>query len=162
MIEAGQRIPDTKIFILIDNSPVAVSSSEYFAGKQVAVFGVPGAFTRTCSARHLPGFVNTAGDFKAAGIDEIACISSNDVFVLNAWADAYSASDSVTMVSDGLLNFCSACGLSVELVDNGFGRRCRRFSMIVKDGVITHFHIEKPGEFGQTSAETLLADLTVD
>lgn len=158
-IEVGQKIPTVDLFILKDGRPASVSSEELFGERRIALFGVPGAFTSTCSAKHLPGFVNHADAFSAAGIDEVMCLATNDVFVLDAWGRMYDADDKVSMVSDGLLNFTRAVGLEVILQDNGFGARCKRFSMIINDGVVTSFHTEKAGEFGQTSAETLLADL---
>jgi peroxiredoxin len=159
-IDAGQKMPRVDVFVLKDGSPKAISTDALFGGKRIALFGVPGAFTRTCSAKHLPGFVQHAAALKAAGIDEVMCLSTNDVFVLDAWGWAYDANGKVAMVSDGLLNFTRAAGLEVVLRDNGFGERCKRFSMIVDDGVVTNFHTEKPGEFGETSAETLLGDLS--
>ncbi len=159
-IAKGQKIPSVDIFVLEGGAPKAVSIDALFSGRRVAMFGVPGAFTRTCSASHLPGFANNADALKAAGIDEVLCLSTNDVFVLDAWARASDADGKVSMVGDGLLSFARAADLDVMLRDNGFGKRCRRFSMIVDDGVVTHFHTEKPGEFGETSAETLLDDLS--
>lgn len=159
-IEAGQKVPKVDVFLLEDGSPKAVSTDLLFGGRRIALFGVPGAFTRTCSAKHLPGFVEHADALKAAGIDEVMCLSTNDVFVLDAWGRAYDANGKVTMVSDGLLSFTRAAGLEVMLRDNGFGERCKRFSMISDDGVVTHVHTEKPGEFGETSAEALLRDLS--
>ncbi len=159
-IDVGQKIPDVELFILEDGGPKAVSTDALFGGKRVALFGVPGAFTRTCSAKHLPGFVQHADALKAAGIDEVMCLSTNDVFVLDAWGQAYDTDGKVTMVSDGLLSFTRTAGLEVMLRDNGFGHRCRRFSMIVDSGVVASFHTEEPGEFGETSAETLLGGLS--
>jgi peroxiredoxin len=159
-IDTGQKIPDVELFVLEDGGSKAVSTDTLFGGRRIALFGVPGAFTRTCSAKHLPGFVQHADALKAAGIDLVMCLSTNDVFVLDAWARAYNANGKVSMVSDGLLSFTRSAGLQVMLRDNGFGERCKRFSMIIDDGVVTHFHTEKPGEFGATSAETLLGDLS--
>ncbi|MGH1480319.1 MAG: peroxiredoxin [Geminicoccales bacterium] len=159
-IDVGQKIPNVELFILEDGGPKAVSTDALFGGKRVALFGVPGAFTRTCSAKHLPGFVQHADALKAAGIDEVMCLSTNDVFVLDAWGRAHDADGKVVMVSDGLLSFTRAAGLEVMLRDNGFGQRCRRFSTIVDNGVVASFHTEKPGEFGETSAETLLGGLS--
>lgn len=158
-IGAGDRIPDAEVFVLEDGGPKGVSARELMAGKRVALFGVPGAFTRTCSAQHLPGFVSNADALKAKGIDEIMCLSVNDVFVLAAWAREHAADASVTMVSDGSLNFTRAAGIETDMSARGFGPRCQRFSMIVDDGVVTHVHFEEPGQFGETSAEILLEDL---
>ncbi len=159
MIEVGQRIPDVEIFTLTDDGPSATTCGAFFGGRRVALFGVPGAFTRTCSAKHFPGFVEKSDAIKAAGIHEVVCMSTNDVFVLGAWAEMLSADDKVSTVSDGCLNFTRATGLETDLSANGFGPRCRRFSMIIDDGLVTHMHVEEPGEFGATSAETLLNDL---
>lgn len=160
MIEAGQTFPDVNLFTLRDGGPAAVTSRDLLAGRRVAMFGVPGAFTRTCSAKHLPGYIAQADALRAAGIDEIICLSTNDIFVLQAWLDKFGAGDKITAISDGPMNFTRAAGLEVDMNANGFGARCRRFSMVIEDGTIARMHLEAPGEFGETSAETLLADLT--
>lgn len=159
MIEAGQKFPSTSLFRLTDGAPEAFTSDDFLRAKRVALFGVPGAFTRTCSAKHLPGFIAQSEALRAAGIDEVCCLSTNDVFVLAAWAERFEADGKVSMISDGAMNFTSAAGLQADMSANGFGVRCRRFSMIIDDGTITHMHLEAPGEFGETSAETLLAHL---
>lgn len=159
MIQVGQKLPVVDLFVLKDGGPVGVSSDTLFSGKRVALFGVPGAFTRTCSAKHLPGFISRSDEFSAAGVDEIMCLSVNDPFVLAAWAEQHGANGKVSMIGDGTLRFTRAAGLEVDMDGNGFGARCRRFSMIVEDGQVTHIHLEEPGEFGATSAETLLDDL---
>jgi len=158
-IKIGDRVPAVDLFVMTDDGPGAVSSGELFAGKRVALFGVPGAFTRTCSAKHLPGFVAGADALKAKGIDAIYCLSVNDAFVLAAWGREHGAEGRVTMIGDGVLAFTRAAGLEVDMSAKGYGPRCRRFSMIVDDGVVTHLHLEEPGAFGATSAETLLDDL---
>jgi peroxiredoxin len=158
-LQAGQKIPNVELFVLSDAGPQKTMSDELFGGRKVALFGVPGAFTRTCSARHLPGFIGQAEALKAAGVDEIICLATNDVFVLAAWAQMNDADGKVSMVSDGCLNFTRAAGLEADMSANGFGPRCRRFSMLVDDGVVTHMHLEEPGEFGETSADVLLKDL---
>ena len=162
MIEVGQRIPIVVLFILKDGGPLPVASDELLGGKRIALFGVPGAFTRTCSAKHLPGFLEHSDTIRAAGIDEVMCLSTNDVFVLAAWAEVHGAKGKVSMVSDGCLNFARATGLETDMSANGFGPRCRRFSMVVDDGRVTHLHLEEPGEFWATSADTLLSDLQPD
>jgi len=159
MIEVGQNIPTVELFVLGDDGPQSVSSASLFSGKHVALFGVPGAFTRTCSAKHLPGYIDHLDRLKAAGVDEVICLSTNDVFVLAAWAEMAGADDKITMVGDGSLNFTHAAGLAADMSAKGFGTRCRRFSMLVRDGVVTHLHLERDGDFGETSAEVLLADL---
>ncbi len=159
MIEAGDKFPDVELFRLQDGAPIAVTSAALLGGRRVAMFGVPGAFTRTCSAKHLPGFISQAAAFGAAGVDEVFCLSTNDAFVLDAWARMFEADGKVSMLSDGPMAFTRAAGLEADMSANGFGLRCRRFSMLIDDGVVTHFHVEEPGEFGATGAEALLADL---
>jgi peroxiredoxin (alkyl hydroperoxide reductase subunit C) len=159
-IAPGDRIPNATLFVLgEDGGPKAVSADEIFKGRRVALFGVPGAFTRTCSARHLPGFVAQADALKARGIDEVVCLAVNDAAVMSAWGQQHGAADKVLMVGDGRLEFTRGAGLEVDMSARGYGHRCRRFSMIVDDGRVTHMHLEKDGGFGETSAETLLADL---
>lgn len=159
MIKVGDRVPSVELFVLKDGGPAAVSADALFAGRRVAMFGVPGAFTRTCSAKHFPGFVEQADAIRAAGVDEIFCLSTNDVFVLTAWAATFAAENKVSVVSDGPMHFTRAAGLEADMSANGFGPRCRRFSMIIDDGEVTAMHVEEPGAFGATSAETLLGDL---
>jgi len=158
-IAVGEKIPDVEVFILEDGGPKGLSASELMAGKKVALFGVPGAFTRTCSAQHLPGFIKNADALKAKGIDEIMCLAVNDVFVLAAWARDHGAEGTITMVSDGAANFTRAAGIEMDMNARGFGLRCQRFSMVVDNGVITHLHFEKPAQFGETSAEIMLEEL---
>jgi len=158
-ITTGERIPKVDLFVMTADGPGPISSDDLFGGKRVALFGVPGAFTRTCSAKHLPGFVSGADALKAKGVDEVVCLSVNDAFVMAAWGREHGAEDKVTMVGDGGLAFTRGAGLEVDMSAKGYGLRCRRFSMIVDNGVVTHLHLEKPGEFGETSAETLLNDL---
>lgn len=159
MIKVGDRISTHELFVMTADGPGPVSSDAIFGKKRVALFGVPGAFTRTCSARHLPGFVAQADALKAKGIDEVLCLAVNDAAVLAAWSREHAAEGKVGMISDGCLNFTRAAGLEVDLSTRGYGPRCRRFSMIVNDGTVTHLHLEEGAGFGETSAETLLADL---
>ena len=158
-IAVGRQVPDAVVFRLAADGPEAISMRDLAAGRRIAVFGVPGAFTRTCSARHLPGFVAQADVLKSKGIDEIVCLAVNDVFVLAAWSREHDADGRVTMISDGALNFTRAAGLETDMSDRGFGVRCRRFAMVVDDGEITHLYLEQPGAFGETSAERMLEDL---
>ncbi len=141
-----------------DDGPEAVSSETLFRGRRVALFGVPGAFTRTCSAKHLPGFVMHADAIKAKGIDEVMCLAVNDAAVLAAWSREHGADVKVTMIGDGCLNFTRAAGLEVDLSAKGYGPRCRRFSMILDDGVIAQMYLEETG-FGETSAERMMEGL---
>lgn len=159
MLDVGQSIPQVDLFILKENAPESISSEDLLSGKRVALFGVPGAYTRTCSASHFPGYLKHSEALKAAGVDEIMCLSTNDVFVLNAWADVFPTDGRILMVGDGCLSFTRAAGLEADMNDKGFGSRCRRFSMVIDDGLVMHMHLEEPGEFGATSAETLLNDL---
>jgi len=158
-VTIGDRIPAAQVYVLTPDGPSEISTDSLFGGKRIALFGVPGAFTRTCSAQHLPGFVAHAAALRAAGIDEVMCLSVNDPFVLAAWSRQHGADGSITMVGDGSLNLTRALGLEADMSARGFGKRCRRFSMIVNDTTITHFHVEPDAGFGETSAERLLEDL---
>ena len=158
-VSVGDKLPSTTIVKATDNGPEAVSSDEFFAGRKVALVAVPGAFTPTCSARHLPGFLDKAGDLKAKGIDEVAFTSVNDAFVMNAWAKANDSGDKVTMLADGNGDFAKAVGLTMDGSKFGLGERSQRYSMIVDDGVVTELNVEAPGEFKVSSAEHLLEQL---
>ena len=157
-IKVGDRLPDVKLVKATENGPEAVQSADYFAGKKVALFSVPGAFTPTCSARHLPGYVEKAEDLKAKGVDEIVATSVNDPFVLGAWNKA-AGSDDITMLADGNSEFAEALGLTTDLSAFGLGKRGQRFSMIVDDGVVKELNVEAPGDFSVSSAEHLLGQL---
>ena len=139
--------------------PQPVSSAEFFAGKRVALFSVPGAFTPTCSAKHLPGFVEKADALKAKGIDVIACTAVNDAFVMGAWGKASGVEDKVTMLADGNGDFVKAVGLEMDGSKFGMGARGQRFAMIVNDGKVEHLFVEAPGEFRVSSAEYMLEQL---
>jgi peroxiredoxin len=138
--------------------PEKVSSSEYFAGKKVALFSVPGAFTPTCSARHLPGYVEKAAELKAKGVDEIVGTAVNDAFVMGAWNQA-SGSQDITMLADGNGDFAEAVGLTMDGSGFGLGKRGQRYSMIVDDGVVSELNVEAPGDFSVSSAEHMLGQL---
>jgi len=154
----GDKIPDLELFHMGDDGPESISSQDIFAGKTVALFGLPGAFTKTCSALHLPGFVHNADAIKSKGVDEIVCLSVNDAWVMNAWGESKGAIGKVMMVGDGGLEFTRWAGLEVDLSAKGYGPRCKRFSALVDDGTVTAVHFEQDG-FGETSAERLLEDL---
>ena len=154
-ISVGDRIPDVPLAIATPDGPQPTTSAEYFAGKRVALFAVPGAFTPTCSARHLPSYVDKAGDLKARGIDEIAAISVNDAFVMSAWNKADGSSD-ITMLADGNGDFAEAVGLTMDGSKFGMGKRSQRYSMVVNDGVVEKLNVEAPGEYNASSAETML------
>jgi peroxiredoxin len=157
-IAVGDKLPDVKLAMATENGPEAVQSADFFKGKRVALFSVPGAFTPTCSAKHLPGYVAKAGELKAKGIDEIACTAVNDAFVMGAWGKR-DGSDDVTMLGDGNGDLVEALGLTMDGKGIGFGRRGQRFSMVVNDGVVEQLNVEAPGEFKVSSAEHMLAQL---
>ncbi|WOE74127.1 peroxiredoxin [Alterisphingorhabdus coralli] len=158
MIEEGQKLPEAKLTKVAESGPEQVSSTEYFAGKKVALFSVPGAFTPTCSAQHLPGFVEKADELRAKGIDEIACTAVNDAFVMGAWNQAAGSAD-VTMLADGNGDFVTAMDLTMDGSGFGMGKRGQRFSMLVNDGVVEKLFVEAPGDFRVSSAEHLLEAL---
>jgi len=157
-ISKGERLPDVKLVKATADGPDAVQTSDYFAGKTVALFSVPGAYTPTCSARHLPGFVERADELKAKGVDEIACIAVNDAFVLSSWAKANGA-EGITMLADGNGEFAEAVGLVMDGTGFGMGKRGKRYSMIVEDGMVRELNVEEPGDFKVSSAEHLLGQL---
>lgn len=157
-IKAGDRIPDVPITIATADGPKPTTSGEFFRGKKVALFAVPGAFTPTCSARHLPSYVEKAGELKGKGVDEIACISVNDPFVMAAWGKADGSPD-ITMISDGNGEFADAVGLSMDASKFGMGKRSQRYSMVVNDGIVEQVNVEAPGEYKASSAETMLEQL---
>jgi peroxiredoxin len=157
-IQAGDTIPDVPIAIATDEGPQPTTSGDYFKGKRVALFAVPGAFTPTCSARHLPSYVDKASELKSKGIDEIACISVNDPFVMAAWGDR-DGSDDITMLADGNGQFADAIGLEMDGSKFGMGKRSQRYSMVVDDGVVEQVNVEAPGEYKASSAEHMLEQL---
>ena len=157
-IAKGDRIPDVTLVRATDSGPEKVQSGDYFAGKKVALFSVPGAFTPTCSAKHLPGFVDKAAELKAKGVDEIVGTAVNDAFVMGAWNKASGSSD-ITMLADGNGQFAEALGLTMDGSGFGMGKRGQRFSAIVDDGVITELNVEAPGDFKVSSAEHMLGQL---
>ncbi|MFC3099639.1 peroxiredoxin [Altererythrobacter lauratis] len=157
-IAKGDKLPDVTLVKVTEGGPEKVSSAEYFAGKKVALFAVPGAFTPTCSAKHLPGYVEKAAELKAKGVDEIACTAVNDAFVLGAWNKA-GGSDDITMLADGNGEFAAALGLDADFSGFGMGKRSQRYSLIVNDGVVEEVNVEGPGEFKVSSAEHMLGQL---
>jgi peroxiredoxin len=157
-IQVGDRLPDVPLAIGTSEGPKPTTSGEFFAGKRVALFAVPGAFTPTCSARHLPSYVDKAGELKSQGIDEIACISVNDPFVMAAWGKADGSGD-ITMLADGNGAFADAVGLTMDGSKFGMGKRSQRYSMIVNDGVVEQLNVEAPGEYRASSAEHMLDQL---
>lgn len=157
-ISVGDKLPDVKLTKATENGPEAVQAADYFKGKRVALFSVPGAYTPTCSAKHLPGFVDKAEALKAKGVDEIACTAVNDAFVLGAWSKANDAA-SVTMLADGNGEFAQALGLTMDGSGFGLGQRGSRWSAVVNDGVVEQLNVEAPGDFKVSSAEHLLEQL---
>jgi peroxiredoxin len=157
-IQVGDRLPDVPIAIATGEGPKQTSSGDYFRGKRVALFAVPGAFTPTCSARHLPSYVDKAQELKDSGIDEIACISVNDPFVMAAWGERDGSKD-ITMIADGNGQFAKAVGLAFDGSKFGMGERSQRYSMIVNDGVVEQLNVEAPGEYRASSAENMLDQL---
>ncbi|WP_375381271.1 peroxiredoxin [uncultured Sphingomonas sp.] len=154
-ISTGQRVPTTTLTKVTADGPDQVSSDDFFAGRTVALFAVPGAYTPTCSARHLPSYIDKAGELKAKGVDEIACTSVNDPFVMAAWAKSTGA-DAITMLADGNGDFATALGLTMDGSKFGLGQRSQRYAMLVKDGVIEQLNVEEPGQYSVSSAEHLL------
>ena len=157
-IKVGDKLPDVKLVKATEAGPEAVQSGDYFAGKKVAIFSVPGAFTPTCSARHLPGYVDKAEDLKAKGVDEIVATAVNDPFVMGAWNKAAGSGD-ITMLADGNGEFADALGLTADMSGFGLGKRGQRWSAIVEDGVVKELNVEAPGDFSVSSAEHLLGQL---
>jgi peroxiredoxin len=160
MAKVGDKVPSATLYELGSEGPKPVKTEELFAaGKKVVVFALPGAFTPTCSAKHVPGFVADADKFKAKGVDTIACISVNDAFVMGAWGKDQKADGKVKMLADGSAKFTQAMGLSMDLVERGMGVRSQRYAMVVDNGVIKHLFVEKPGAFEVSAADNVLKSL---
>ncbi len=157
-IAKGDRLPDVTLVKATPEGPQKVQTSDYFKGKKVALFSVPGAFTPTCSAKHLPGFVDKADELKAKGVDEIVGTAVNDAFVMQAWNQA-NGSDDITMLADGNGDFAQSLGLTMDASGFGMGTRAQRYSMIVDDGVVQELNVEAPGDFNVSSAEHMLQQL---
>jgi len=164
MIKVGDKLPNTTLFEFIEVEgngcslgPNAFEVETITAGKTIAIFGLPGAFTPTCSAKHVPGFVAKAEAFRTAGVDEIWCVSVNDAFVMGAWGRDQKTGGKLRMMADGSADFSKAMGLTLDLTSRGLGLRSNRYSMLVKDGVVQTLNVEGPGEFTVSDAETLLA-----
>jgi peroxiredoxin len=158
-IKVGDRIPNTTVMTMGEKGPQAVSTDDLFKGKTVAVFAVPGAFTPTCSAKHLPGFVENADAIKGKGIDQIVCLSVNDAFVMNAWGKDQNVGSKITMLADGNGDLTKKLGLELDGSKFGLGPRSQRYSMVVKDGVVEKLNVEEGGAFAVSNAETLLGQL---
>ena len=158
-IAVGERVPAGKFKIATSDGLADLTTSQLFDGKRVLFFAVPGAFTPTCDARHLPGYIELADQIRAKGVDTIACMSVNDVFVMKAWGKSANAGDKVLMLADGNGDYARALGLSLDATGFGMGQRSQRFAMIVKNGVVEQLHVEQGGEFKVSAAEYLLSRL---
>ncbi len=158
-IKTGEKLPQASFMTFGEEVPAPKTTDEVFAGKRVALFAVPGAFTPTCSAKHLPGFVQKAEDLKSAGIDTIACTSVNDIFVMGAWGEQQEIGEDIQMLADGNGDFAKDIGLTMDGSGFGMGLRSQRYAMVVNDGVVEHLFVEGPGEFKVSSAEHMLEAL---
>ena len=158
-ISVGDRVPSTTLRHMTSEGSAEISTDELFGGKTVALFALPGAFTPTCSAKHVPSYVAAADALKAKGVDTIVCLSVNDAFVMGAWGEDRGVGDKVMMVADGSAKFGTAAGLDSDMSAKGFGVRSQRFSMVVDDGTVTSLQIDAPGTFENTSAEVMLGAL---
>ncbi len=158
-IKVGDTLPEATFMTMTADGPAPVTTDDVFKGKKVALFAVPGAFTPTCSARHLPGFKDHAGALKAKGVDAIACVSVNDVFVMGAWGKSQDVGEAVTMLADGNGAFTTALGLELDGSKFGMGKRSQRYSMVVDNGVVTTLNVEEGGDFKVSSADYMLAQL---
>ena len=158
-IKVGDKMPKGQFTRMGANGPEPVSTDDLFRGKKVVLFSVPGAFTPTCSAKHLPGYIQNAEALKAKGVDSIACMAVNDVFVMSAWGESSKAAGKVSMLADGNGEYARALGLELDASKFGMGTRGKRFSVIVDNGVVSKINVEPPGEFGVSSAETALKQL---
>lgn len=157
MIKVGDKIPSATLMQMKDGGPKPVFTDQLFAGKKVALFALPGAFTPTCSAKHLPGFIQNYDALKAKGIDTIACVSVNDAFVMGAWGEQQKAGDKVMMLADGNGDFTRALGLELDATKFGMGKRSQRYSMVVDNGAVTQINVEQPGAFEVSSADHMVA-----
>ncbi len=158
-INVGDRVPSGTLKQMTKDGPANVTTDQLFAGKTVVLFSVPGAFTPTCHAKHLPGFVEKYDQFKAKGVDTVACLAVNDVFVMDAWGKASGVGDKIVMLADGNAEFTKALGLELDASGFGMGTRGKRFAMVVKDGIVKHLNVESAGEFRVSAADYVLGQL---
>ena len=158
-ISVGDKVPSVKLKTMTEEGMSDISTEELFGGKKVVLFALPGAFTPTCSAKHLPGFVQKAGDLRGKGVDAIACLSVNDAFVMSAWGKDQDVGDNVMMLADGNAEFTQAMGLEMDGTGFGMGTRSQRYAMIVDHGTVTALNVEEPGAFEVSSAEAVLEAL---
>ena len=158
-IKPGDKIPSATLMHMTDAGPAPISTDELCAGKTVAVFALPGAFTPTCSNNHLPGYIGLASEIQGKGVDTIACLSVNDAFVMGAWGKDQNVGNSVKMVADGNGDFAKACGLEMDGSGFGLGTRMQRCAMIVDNGTVSQVFVEEPGQFEKSTADNILANL---
>ncbi len=158
-IQAGEKMPAGTFGVMTDAGPGAMTTEELFSGKKVVLVSVPGAFTPTCSMNHLPGFVDQADAIRGKGVDTVACMAVNDVFVMDAWGKDRGVGDNVVMLADGNGDYTKALGLEMDATGFGMGHRGQRFAIIVDDGVASHVAVEAPGEFEVSKAESILGAL---
>lgn len=158
-VKVGDKVPSATLMEMKGGAPQPVKTDDLFSGKKVALFALPGAFTPTCSAKHLPGFVQHADDLKRKGVDAVACVSVNDAFVMGAWGQNQNVGDKVMMLADGNGEFTRALGLEMDASKYGMGKRSQRFSMLIDNGVVKELNVEEPGAFSVSSAEHMLQQL---
>ncbi len=156
-IKAGDRLPEGKLKVMGPDGPANVDAADLLGKGRVVLFSVPGAFTPTCSAKHLPGFIEKAAELRAKGVKKIVCLAVNDVFVMNAWGKSAGVGDAIVMVADGNGDFSRALGFELDARGHGMGMRGQRFALVIEDGVVKQVHVEAPGEFKVSSAEHVLA-----
>jgi len=158
-IKVGDQMPSGTLTLVTSEGPQKISADDYFKGKKVVLFSVPGAFTPTCDAKHLPGFVEKAADLKGKGVDKIACLAVNDAFVMKAWGKAQAVDGKVDMLADGNAEYTKALGLELDATGFGMGTRGQRFALVVDNGVVKHVNVEEKGEFRVSSAEYVLTQV---
>ena len=158
-IKVGDKLPSVTLTQATADGPKPVQAEDFFKGKKVALFAVPGAFTPTCSAKHLPGFVNHAEAIKGKGVDQIVCLSVNDAFVMDAWGKAQNVGDKVLMLADGNADFSKAAGLTMDGTNYGMGTRACRYAMVVDNGTVKALNVEAPGAFEVSSADSIIKTL---
>jgi glutaredoxin/glutathione-dependent peroxiredoxin len=158
-IKVGDRVPAATLKQMTKDGPANITTDQLLKGRRVVLFSVPGAFTPTCHAKHLPGFVHDVEKLKAKGVDTVACLAVNDVFVMDAWGKASNVGDKILMLADGNAEFTKALGLELDASGFGMGTRGKRFAMVVKDGVVTHLNVESAGEFRVSAADYVLGQL---
>ncbi|MCP4333403.1 MAG: peroxiredoxin [Gammaproteobacteria bacterium] len=158
-IEVGDKLPTAELQLMGDDGVKSISSDDLFGGKKVVLFALPGAFTPTCSAKHLPGYVNSSTEIFARGVDLIACLSVNDAFVMDAWGKQHNVAEHVMMIADGSAHFTRAVGLELDLDARGMGIRSQRYAMVINDGVVEMLNVEAPAKFEVSDAQTVLSTL---